>query len=220
MQNSKAQRKKPTYSIDAVDNALQLLQLLRDLGSVRLKDAAAELKVAPSTAHRLLAMLVYRGFATQDESKRYLPGPSLGVGPAGIGGTTQLRRIAQPHLELLAARLNETVNLMIRVGTQVRFLSTVEGSNILRIGDRQGTVLPANSASGGKAILAELDREVLEQLFRTNNADISGAAIPPPTTPLSCRNSTPSAPMASPPTSKEPRKASVPSEQRSMTPPE
>ena len=178
MQNSKAQRKKPTYPIDAVDNALQLLQLLRDLGSVRLKDAAIELNVAPSTAHRLLAMLVYRGFATQDESKRYLPGPSLGVGPAGIGGTTQLRRIAQPHLELLAARLNETVNLMIRVGTQVRFLSTVEGSNILRIGDRQGTVLPANSASGGKAILAELDREVLEQLFRTNNADISGAAIP------------------------------------------
>ena len=51
MQNLPA-RRKPTYSIEAVDNALQLLQLLRDVGSLRLKDAAAELGVAPSTAHR------------------------------------------------------------------------------------------------------------------------------------------------------------------------
>ena len=56
-------QKRPTYSIEAVDNALQLLQLLRDGGALRLKDAAEELGVAPSTAHRLLAMLVYRGFA-------------------------------------------------------------------------------------------------------------------------------------------------------------
>ena len=49
-------QKRPTYSIEAVDNALQLLQLLRDGGTLRLKDAAAELGVAPSTAHRLLAI--------------------------------------------------------------------------------------------------------------------------------------------------------------------
>jgi len=57
-------QKRPTYSIEAVDNALQLLQLLRDGGTLRLKDAAEELGVAPSTAHRLLAMLVYRGSPT------------------------------------------------------------------------------------------------------------------------------------------------------------
>jgi IclR family acetate operon transcriptional repressor len=178
MQNpSRVQRQKPTYAIEAVDNALQLLQLLRDLGSIRLKDAAAELEVAPSTAHRLLAMLVYRGFAIQDESKRYLPGPSLGAAPAGVSWTTQLRTIAQPHLELLAMRLDETVNLMIRVGTQVRFLSTVEGTGILRVGDRRGTVLPARSASGGKAILAELQPSVLDQLYRSRSADAAGDAM-------------------------------------------
>jgi IclR family transcriptional regulator, acetate operon repressor len=179
VQNTKIQRRKPTYAVDAVDNALQLLQLLRDLGSVRLKDAAEELGVAPSTAHRLLAMLVYRGFAAQDESKRYVPGPALGAAPAGVSWTTELRTIAQPHLELLALRLNETVNLMIRVGTQVRFLSTVEGSGILRVGDRRGTVLPARRASGGKAILAELPQSVLDQLYRSRGAEMAGDAIPP-----------------------------------------
>ena len=179
MQNTKVQRTKPTYAIEAVDNALQLLQLLRDLGRVRLKDAAAELGVAPSTAHRLFAMLVYRGFAVQDETKQYLPGPSLDAAPAGVSWTTQLRRVCQPHLELLASRVNETVNLMIRVGSQARFLSTVEGTNILRVGDRQGAVLPARSASGGKAMLAELEPAQLHQLFHPNSSGAGGGEIIP-----------------------------------------
>lgn len=174
----KPAQKRPTYSIEAVDNALVLLQLLRDGGALRLKDAAAELGVAPSTAHRLLAMLVYRGFAVQDETRRYVPGPAMGVGPAGLSWTRLLRTIAHPHMELLCGRVNETVNLMVRVGTKVRFLATVEGNNVLRVGDRQGTVMPANRTSGGKAMLAELELPMLEQLFRSNNADIGGDTIP------------------------------------------
>lgn len=172
-------QKKPNYFLEGVDNALHLVQHLRDVGSLRLSDAATELGVAPSTAHRLLSMLVYRGFAVQDESKRYVPGPSLGIGPAGISWTSQLRRIAAPHLELLASRTRETVNLTIRVGAKVRFLSTVEGDSILRVGDRQGMVLPANVASGGKAMLAELDHAMLEQLFRSSNAAIGGDEMDP-----------------------------------------
>jgi DNA-binding IclR family transcriptional regulator len=171
-------QKRPTYSIDAVDNALLLLQLLRDGGTLRLKDAAEELGVAPSTAHRLLAMLVYRGFAIQDETRRYVPGPAMGVGPAGLSWTRMLRTLAQPHMELLSSRLNETVNLMVRVGTKVRFLATVEGNNVLRIGDRQGTVMPADKTSGGKVMLAELEPQMIEQLFRSNNAEIGGDTIP------------------------------------------
>jgi DNA-binding IclR family transcriptional regulator len=170
-------QKRPTYSIEAVDNALLLLQLLRDGGSLRLKDAAAELGVAPSTAHRLLAMLVYRGFAIQDETRRYVPGPAMGVGPAGLSWSRLLRTLAQPHMELLSSRLNETVNLMVRVGTKVRFLATVEGNNVLRIGDRQGTVMPADKTSGGKVMLAELEPQMIEQLFRSNNAEIGGDTI-------------------------------------------
>ncbi|BCW63019.1 IclR family transcriptional regulator [Arthrobacter sp. StoSoilB22] len=177
-QNRKPVQKRPTYSIEAVDNALQLLQLLRDGGALRLKDAAAELGVAPSTAHRLLAMLVYRGFAVQDENRRYVPGPAMGVGPAGLSWTRLLRGLAQPHMELLSSRLDETVNLMVRVGTKVRFLATVEGSNVLRIGDRQGTVMPANRTSGGKVMLAELEPGMIEQLFRSQNAEIGGDTIP------------------------------------------
>jgi IclR family acetate operon transcriptional repressor len=46
---------------------------------------------------------------------------------------------------------------MVLAGTEVRFIATAEmWDQILRVGDRVGTVLPAHLASGGKALLAAL----------------------------------------------------------------
>ncbi|WFR73391.1 helix-turn-helix domain-containing protein [Prescottella defluvii] len=156
---------RPSYALDSVDNALRLLQLLRDVGALRLKDAAEELGTAPSTAHRLLAMLVYRGFAVQDENRRYHPGPAMGVGPAQHGWTREFTDICRPHMDALSTVTGETINLMIRVGSQVRFLYSAEADSMLRVGDRQGQVLPAERTAGGRILLAELPRQTLEQLY-------------------------------------------------------
>ena len=156
---------KPTYVLESVDNALRLIQMLRDGGALRLKQAAGELGIAPSTAHRLLAMLVYRGFAVQDEKRVYHPGPALGAGPAQRGWTREFDDLCRPHMEALAATCGETVHLVIRVGTQVRFLSSAESGAVLRIGERQGQVLPAELTSGGRVLLAELPDETLQQLY-------------------------------------------------------
>lgn len=167
-------QRKPSYALESVDNALRLMQLLRDVGQIRLKDAADELGIAPSTAHRLMAMLIYRGFAVQDESRQYQPGPAIGLAPAGMQWAKDLRSLTQPHLELLSSRLGETVNLMIRVGSKVRFLSTVESDTFLRVGDRQGTAFNARETSGGKALLAALPMSALTQLYRSKSAALSG----------------------------------------------
>jgi DNA-binding IclR family transcriptional regulator len=156
---------KPTYLLESVDNALRLLQLLRDVGGVRVKDAARELGIAPSTAHRLFAMLLYRGFAVQDEKRLYHPGPAMGAGPARAGWTREFTDLTRPHMEALAAACGETVNLVIRIGSQVRFLWSAESTNMLRVGDRQGQVLPAELTAGGRILLAELPRDTLEQLY-------------------------------------------------------
>ena len=167
---------KPAYLLESVDNALRLLQMLRDVGAVRLKQAAAELDIAPSTAHRLLAMLVYRGFAVQDEKRTYHPGPAMGAGPAERGWTREFTDRCRPHLEALAAVCGETVNLVLRTGTQVRFLASVESDAMLRVGDRQGQVLPAELVSGGRSLLAELPDDMLQRLYlKTPRDDELGA---------------------------------------------
>ncbi|MHA6803328.1 IclR family transcriptional regulator [Salinifilum ghardaiensis] len=159
-------KNKPPYALSSVDNALLLLQMLRDHGGVRVADAAEELGIARSTAHRLLAMLVYRDFAVQDGNRNYVPGPALAASRLGGPANQHLRKVLQPHLEALCERVGETTNLMVRMGTQCRFLASVESPQVLQVGDRRGTILPAHACSGGKALLAELETHRLEQLYR------------------------------------------------------
>jgi DNA-binding IclR family transcriptional regulator len=159
-------KNKPPYAIESVDNALRILQTLRDTGQVRVSDVAAELGIARSTAHRLLAMLVYRDFAVQAEDRSYRPGPAIAAQPLRGEPAQRLRQVMRPHMEALCDQVAETINLVVRLGTQTRFLHTVESAQVLRVGDRQGTILPAWKTSGGKALLAELPDAQLTALLR------------------------------------------------------
>jgi IclR family transcriptional regulator, acetate operon repressor len=162
-------KNKPPYAIESVDNALRILQMLRDSGEVRVSDAAAELGIARSTAHRLLAMLVYRDFAVQAEDRSYRPGPAVSAEPLRAEPAQRLRQVMRPHMEALCGQVGETINLTVRLGAYTRFLHTVESAQVLRVGDRQGTVLPAWKTSGGKALLAELPDAQLTALLRGAN---------------------------------------------------
>jgi IclR family acetate operon transcriptional repressor len=149
-------KNRPPYALESVDNALRLLQLLRDQGTLRVSEAAAELGIARSTAHRLLAMLVYRDFAVRGDDHAYLPGPALSAPPLHGEPVRRLREAIRPHADALRDRTSESVSLLVLHGRSVRFLYTAESTRPLRVGDRQGTVLPAWRTSGGKALLAEL----------------------------------------------------------------
>ncbi|HEX7162683.1 MAG TPA: IclR family transcriptional regulator [Trebonia sp.] len=159
-------KNKPPYAVESVDNALRILQMLRDSGQVRVSDVAVELGIARSTAHRLLAMLVYRDFAVQAEDRSYRPGPAVAAEPLRGEPTQRLRQVMRPHMEALCDQVTETINLMVRLGTQTRFLHTVESARVLRVGNRQGTILPAWKTSGGKVLLAELPDAQLTGVLR------------------------------------------------------
>ncbi|MBB3045677.1 helix-turn-helix domain-containing protein [Nocardioides sp. LMS-CY] len=154
-------KNRPSYAIESVDNALLLAQLLLLEGPMRVTDAAARLGVSPSTAHRLLAMLVYRDFAEQDADKRYRPGRLLHGSPSTAVPLSTLRQTARPHLQRLVDRTDESANLVVLTGSEARFVLTVECDQLLRVGDRTGKSLPAHVSSGGKAMLSVLDDDAL-----------------------------------------------------------
>ncbi|KZF13383.1 hypothetical protein A2J03_15325 [Rhodococcus sp. EPR-157] len=162
---------RPNGAVGSLDRGLRLLQLLRDYGSLRVMDAAVHLAVSRSSAHRLLQTLVYRGYAVQDDDHTYLPGPSLDAGPARLAWTKDFRALCQPHLQVLARRSGESANMMVRVGKSVRFLGTVRAQSVEATNDRDGLVMPAHRASGGKALLAELSDDALRSLYFGGTAD-------------------------------------------------
>ncbi|KXF52238.1 hypothetical protein AXA44_01110 [Rhodococcus sp. SC4] len=164
----------PPYPLSSVDNALLLLHILRDQGRLTVSEAAELLGIGRSTAHRLLAMLVYRDFAVQDDAREYRPGPSLVMSAVGHQGTGELNMLLRPLMTSLRDRFKETVHLVVRNGRWVRFIASVECDQYLRVGDRRGTTMPARTTSGGKALLAELSDEQLSRLYHVK--DESGGA--------------------------------------------
>lgn len=156
----------PQYPIESIDNALRLILLLGERGDVRLTEASAHLGVATSTAHRILAMLTWRGFARQDTAtKAYGPGPALTTVAFSVLRRLDLPRIAQPLLENLAAEIGETAHLGTLEGDRVRFLAVAEPASAVRVASRLGLSMPAHCTSTGKALLAELSDDSLDRLY-------------------------------------------------------
>ena len=157
----------PRYPIESVDNALKLLLLLRDRPAISVSEVSEELSVAPSTAHRLLAMLVHHGFVRQDPAtKAYAAGPVLAEISFAALRDSDIRPRARPFIEELVREVGETVHLVMLNGTRVLFTDCVEGTRALRAGSRVGTRLPAHCTAGGKVLLAELPDDQIRELYR------------------------------------------------------
>jgi len=154
-----------TGHLESVDAALRLLQLLGRAGQLRVTEAADELGVAPSTAHRLLSTLRYRGFAVQAGDRTYRPGPAFTELAASHASSIDLCAVARPHLEWLRTTLDETSHLVVLIGHDVHFIASAEARQPLRVGSRVGAALPAHRTSGGKALLAALPGDEIERLY-------------------------------------------------------
>jgi DNA-binding IclR family transcriptional regulator len=156
----------PQYPIESVDKALRILLLLGERSELRLTEVAEFLGVASSTAHRLLAMLQYRGFVRQEgRSKAYRPGTSLTGVAFAILQRFDVRETLRPFLERLRAELGETVHLGVLDGATVRFIDAIESPKAVRVASRLGRSMPAHCTSTGKAMLSQLSTDDLRRLY-------------------------------------------------------
>ncbi len=155
----------PPYPIASVDHALRAATILQMEGGATVSEIAERLGVARSTAHRLLAMLVYRDFAVQDEDRTYRAGPVLELAAHSQSLVSRLRAAAQPHLRRVVDLLDETANLIGRTGDTARFIAGVECGQALRVGSREGMVFPAHRTTAGLLLLADLTDEELDEVY-------------------------------------------------------
>jgi DNA-binding IclR family transcriptional regulator len=78
---------------------------------------------------------------------------------------SRLRAAGLPHLRKLVDVLDESANLTVRTGRTARFIASVESSQALRVGSREGMVFPAHQTTGGLLLLAELRPDELAALY-------------------------------------------------------
>ncbi len=120
-----------------------------------------ETRYRSSTAHRLLAAGL-RGFAVRTRSAA-ITRPAMGVGPAQQGGSANDRHLRPTWTPVDIDRRDGQPGDPHRVAGAV--LYSAESESMLRVGDRQGQVLPAERTAGGRILLAELPRQTIEQLY-------------------------------------------------------
>ncbi len=150
-----ASRSADATGAGTVEKAVDILFHLHGLPEPRGVTAiAADLGLAKSSTHRLLAALRRRGLVEQDERGRYRPG--IGLVALGLGALEREPVVvaARPVLEREAESLGETFFLVGLRAQEIVILDKVEGTGFLRAAPRVGSAVPVHATAVGKLYLA------------------------------------------------------------------
>lgn len=141
-----------------------------DRPALGISELAQRLGLTRSTTHRYVATLAKLGYLDQDDATRKY---RLGISVLDLGfsvlGSLELREIASPHLQRLAATTWHTANLAIRDDTDVILIDRIRGrpgryhrlESTLHVGSR----IPSYCSATGKALLAFLPQPDLDELL-------------------------------------------------------
>ena len=149
-------RGKDSYSIQSVENALDVLEALCDEGDeVRISRLSERLGMNKTSVFRLLATFENRGYVEREaDSGTYRLGLSAyEIGQKFLSRMALLRK-AKPVMERLVRENNEAVYLAVRREKDVLFLDVVDTTHQVKIVSLVGKRYPLEAASAGKVILA------------------------------------------------------------------
>lgn len=153
-------------SVQSVDRALQVLEILADSGACGVTEIAGELGVHKSTAFRLISVLEAHQLVEQvgDRGKYH-----LGFGVVRLAGATSaqldLTRQSQQVCDRLAAELGETVNIAVLEGTSVINISQARSGAAIASHNWVGQLTPLHATSSGKVLLAARSDTAIEELL-------------------------------------------------------
>jgi DNA-binding IclR family transcriptional regulator len=144
-------------SIQVIERMMSLLSALaRHATPVNLKQLATETRLHPSTAHRILSVMVDSRLVDRIEPGTY----RLGIRLLELGNLVKsrisVRQEALPHMQDLHHELGETVNLSVRHDDEVVYIERTSGnSSMMRVVQIIGARAPLHITAVGKLFLAE-----------------------------------------------------------------
>ncbi len=147
-------RGKDTYSIQSVENALNVLEALcEEENEVRISRLSEKLDMNKTSVFRLLATLENRGYVEREkDSGKY----KLGLSAYEMGqkflSKMDLLKMARPVMGKLVRECNEAVYIAVRSGEEVLFLDSVDTPQQVKIVTLVGKRYPFMSTSAGRVL--------------------------------------------------------------------
>lgn len=161
------------YKLQGLDRVVAILDLLgASNNSLSLAEICQRMELRKSTAHRALMALERTGLIERAPANRYRLGLKLYDMGSRAVEQIDLRTRLHPYLRKLALRVGETVHLGVLHKTRVVYIDKIEPINRrVCISSRTGTSNPVYSTSMGKAILAYLPADEVEQIVNQIHFD-------------------------------------------------
>jgi IclR family pca regulon transcriptional regulator len=117
-----------------------------------------------ATARRLLLTLGELGYVSSNSRHFSLTPRVLDIGYAYLS-SLNVQQIAQPFLEALSERVNESVSVTVLDEADIIYVARVPTTRIMTISLGLGSRLPAHCTSMGRVLLAELTPDELRAVL-------------------------------------------------------
>jgi DNA-binding IclR family transcriptional regulator len=148
--------KEAKSSIQVIERMMNLLDALaHHTAPVNLKQLATETTLHPSTAHRILGVMVESRLVDRIEPGTYRLGIRLLELGSLVKSRISVRQEALPFMQVLHQALGETVNLSVRHEDEVVYIErTAAGNSMMRVVQIIGARAPLHITAVGKIFLA------------------------------------------------------------------
>lgn len=155
-------------AVKSVERALAILKTFDDNSPfLTAQEIASRIGIPRPSVYRFLKTLSEQGFLVEvgdTELRRFSVGSAvLGLSKLAFG-QGELRRVAQPIMQLAAEKSGESIYISVRHGSQAVCIENFDGQAPLRYGGRVGNTYPLYAGSP-KVILAFLDEKMREHLI-------------------------------------------------------
>src|SRR3954465_6975094 len=127
-----------------------------------LSDVARSTGLPRAAARRFLLTLVKLGYVHFADGRFSLRPRVLDLGYAYLSSLS-LPDVAQPHMEALVAKVNESSSISVLDDTEVVYVVRVPTRRIMSITLAVGTRLPAYATSMGRVLLGGLEEDEFEE---------------------------------------------------------
>ncbi|MDN5894652.1 MAG: IclR family transcriptional regulator [Nocardioides sp.] len=142
-----------------------------------LEDVARATNLPRSTTHRILDQLVQLSWLEHTSFGYALGRRSLRLGGTGRLSSNDLRAAAAPYLHELMVRTGLVVHLAVLDSGEVHYLDKMGGRFAGAVPSRVGGRAPAHATALGKAMLAWLEAEEVDEIFGEALARNTGKTI-------------------------------------------
>lgn len=157
---------KPKSGARTTETSLEIIDALRELDGGSIDELSEYLELAPSTVHRHLVTLREHNYVVQTDGVY-----RIGLQFLTVGGYAQRKTTAYPMIkekvDSLAAETGERVQFIVEEHGERVYLYTEVGKSAVETGAHIGRRGPLHTSAAGKAILANMPPDRVDEIIRT-----------------------------------------------------